>query len=34
VIDSISTSRRAMFVKVLSNPNCGYRSLEPGEPKD
>jgi hypothetical protein len=34
VIDSISTSRRAMYLKVLSNPNCGFKSLEPGEPKD
>lgn len=34
VIDSISTSRRAIYLKILSNPNCGYRSLEPGEPKD
>lgn len=34
VIDSISTSRRAIYVKLLSNPNCGFKSLEPGEPKD
>lgn len=34
VIDSISTSRRAIHVKLLSNPNCGFKSLEPGEPKD
>lgn len=34
VIDSISTSRRAIHLTMLSNPNCGYRSLEPGEPKD
>ena len=34
VVDSISTSRRAMYVKLLSNPNCGFKSLEPGEPKD
>ena len=34
VVDSISTSRRAMYLTVLANPNCGYRSLEPGEPKD
>ena len=34
VIDSISTSRRAIYLKVLSNPNCGFKSLEPGEPKD
>jgi hypothetical protein len=34
VIDSISTSRRAMYLKLLSNPNCGFKSLEPGQPKD
>jgi hypothetical protein len=34
MVDSISTSRRAIYLKVLSNPNCGYRSLEPGQPKD
>ena len=34
VIDSVNTSRRAIYLKVLSNPNCGFKSLEPGEPKD
>lgn len=34
VVDSLSTSRRAIYVKLLTNPNCGFRSLEPGEPKD
>jgi hypothetical protein len=34
VIDSVSTSRRAIYLTMLSNPNCGFRSLEPGEPKD
>jgi hypothetical protein len=34
VIDSINVSRRAIYLKVLSNPNCGFRSLQPGEPKD
>ena len=34
MVDSISTSRRAIYLTVLSNPNCGYRSLKPGEPKD
>lgn len=33
-IDSVSISRRAIYLKVLSNPNCGFRSLQPGEPKD
>lgn len=34
IVDSVSVSRRAIYLKVLSNPNCGYRSLQPGEPKD
>jgi hypothetical protein len=34
VVDSINASRRAIYLKVLSNPNCGFKSLEPGEPKD
>ena len=34
VVDSVSASRRAIYLKVLSNPNCGFKSLEPGEPKD
>ena len=34
VIDSVITSRRAIYLTMLANPNCGYRSLEPGEPKD
>lgn len=34
VIDSVSTSRRAVYLTMLANPNCGFRSLEPGEPKD
>ena len=34
VVDSVSVSRRAIYLKVLSNPNCGFRSLQPGEPKD
>ena len=34
VIDSVITSRRAIYLTMLANPNCGFRSLEPGEPKD
>jgi hypothetical protein len=34
VIDSVNLSSRAIFVKMLSNPNCGFRSLQTGLPKD
>jgi hypothetical protein len=34
VIDSVITSRRPIYLTMLSNPNCGFKSLEPGEPKD
>ena len=34
VIDSIRLSSRSIFVKMLSNPNCGFRSLETGLPKE
>ena len=31
VIDSIDTVRRAIYFRAVNNPNCGYRSLVPGE---
>jgi hypothetical protein len=31
VVDSIDASRRAVFFHTVHNPNCGYRSLIPGE---
>lgn len=31
MIDSIDTGRRAVFFRSVNNPNCGYRSLVPGE---
>jgi hypothetical protein len=34
VVDSVFPATRTMFLHVLSNPNCGFRSLVPGEPKD
>jgi hypothetical protein len=34
VIDSAKVSTRTIFVHVLSNPNCGFRSLVRGEPKN
>lgn len=33
-VDSVNTTTRAIFLHVLSNPNCGFRSLNQGEPKD
>ena len=33
-IDSVNTTSRAIYVHFLSNPNCGFRSLVPGLPKD
>ena len=34
VIDSANATSRAIFVRMLSNPNCGFRSLLLGTPKD
>ena len=34
VIDSAKPATRTVFVHVLSNPNCGFKSLVRGEPKD
>ena len=34
IIDSVDTAARKIFVKILSNPNCGFRSLQPGLPKE
>lgn len=31
VIDSIDITRRAIYFRSVINPNCGYRSLVPGE---
>jgi len=33
-IDSVRLATRSIYLRVLSNPNCGFRSLVPGEPKD
>jgi hypothetical protein len=33
VVDSVSAASRAIFVRVRSNPNCGFRSLLPGRPE-
>jgi hypothetical protein len=34
VIDSANATSRAIYVRMLSNPNCGFRSLLVGTPKD
>lgn len=31
VVDSIDPARRAIYFRSINNPNCGYRSLVPGE---
>ena len=33
-IDSIVPASRAIFIHVMSNPNCGFRSLAPGKPTE
>lgn len=33
-VDSVNTTTRAIYLHVLSNPNCGFRGLAPGEPKE
>ena len=32
VVDSIRTSTRRLFVRLAANPNCGFRSFQPGVP--
>ena len=33
-IDSVNTAMRAIYLHILSNTNCGFKSLVPGLPKD
>lgn len=33
-VDSINTTTKAIYLHILSDPNCGFRSLVQGEPKD
>ncbi|MEP7381095.1 MAG: hypothetical protein ABI910_05375 [Gemmatimonadota bacterium] len=33
VIDSIVPARRQIYFRVIRDPNCGFRSLQPGVPK-
>lgn len=34
VVDSVSTGTNAIWFRVAANPNCGFRSLATGLPKD
>jgi hypothetical protein len=34
IIDSINLASRSIFVHMLSNPNCGFRSLQTGLPEE
>ena len=33
-LDSVNVTNRAIYFRMLSNPNCGFRSLVEGLPKD
>jgi len=34
VVDSVNTGTRQIYLRTVRNPNCGFRSFEPGIPKD
>lgn len=34
VVDSVQVGSRRLWLTMLTNPNCGFRSLEPGRPRD
>lgn len=34
VVDSVRTDDRRIFLRIGTNPNCGFRSLVPGIPKE
>ena len=34
VVDSVDVARRAIHVRTLLDPNCGFRDLKPGLPDD
>jgi hypothetical protein len=34
LVDSIDVPSRGIYFRILSNPNCGFRSLVPGLPKN
>jgi hypothetical protein len=33
VVDSVSLSERRLWLTVVTDPNCGFRSFEPGRPR-
>jgi hypothetical protein len=33
-VDSLDFANRTIYLHVLSNPNCGFKSLVVGTPKD
>jgi hypothetical protein len=34
VLDSVNVTSRSIYLHALSNPNCGFRQLTPGTPKE
>lgn len=34
IIDSVIPSRKALYMRIVANPNCGFRDLGPGLPKE
>jgi hypothetical protein len=32
IVDSVNATTRALYVRLVSDPNCGYRTLAPGVP--
>jgi|SRR5688572_8966434 len=34
IVDSVNTTTRAIYLRMLSNPNCGFISLVEGVPKE
>ncbi|MGQ0646812.1 MAG: hypothetical protein ACT4P7_04535 [Gemmatimonadaceae bacterium] len=34
VVDSVNTTTRQIYFRTVRNPNCGFRSFQPGVPKD
>jgi hypothetical protein len=34
VVDSVNVGTRQIFFRTVRNPNCGFRSFQPGVPRD
>jgi len=34
VVDSVNVSQRRIWLRILTNPNCGFRGLQPGRPSN